>query len=165
MSNIRKFINILEAPELKKQVIDLVKQTDDQPLLKKVYDALAMGDLPARLQNLLSKDADASKFVGKIASTIVAMDYPASDKEAFIKQYPKGFINTDKLLSSSKLSFNQFVTPGLPADLFKILSVELVSQGVGPGEVALAVLTLCLHHFRAPTCEYPFEPWAIPKAF
>lgn len=141
MSQIRKFINILEAPELKKQVIDLVKQTDDQPLLQKVYNALAMGDLPTRLETLLSKDADASKFVTKIASTIVAMNYPPADKEAFIKQYPKGFINTESLLSGSKLSFNQFVTPGLPASLFKILSVELTSQGVGPGEVALAVLS------------------------
>lgn len=141
MSEIRKFINIIEAPELKKQVIDLVKQTDDQPLLQKVYNALAMGDLPDRLQSLLSKDADASKFVEKIANTIVAMDYPPNDKEAFIKQYPKGFINTESLLSGSKLRFNQFVTPGLPAALFKILSVELVSQGVGPGEVALAVLS------------------------
>lgn len=142
MNELRRYLTLLtEDAKLKKQVIDLVKSTDDEPLLQKVYNALSMGDLPARLKTILSKDADASKFVEKIANTVIAMDYPTQAKEDFAKQYPKGFIDIDKLLDGNRYRFNQIMPPGLPTELFKILTVELASHGVGPGEVALAVLS------------------------
>lgn len=142
MNELRRYLTLLtEDAKLKKQVIDLVKSTDDEPLLQKVYNALSMGDLPARLKTILSKDADASKFVEKIANTVIAMDYPTQAKEDFAKQFPKGFIDIDKLLDGNRYRFSQIMPPGLPTELFKILTVELASHGVGPGEVALAVLS------------------------
>jgi hypothetical protein len=50
-------------------------------------------------------------------------------------------IATDKLLDGKLHSFSELVGTGFTLELFKQLSVELTSQGVGPGEVALAVLS------------------------
>lgn len=141
MTSLRKLINIFEDPVLKKEIIDAVKKTDDTQVLQKILNTLTVGDLPVRLREILRKDADASKFAESIAKVIMHMDNPNSDKMAFLENYANGFINTDLLLDGQQHNYREFINSPLALDLFKILSTQLVSQGVGPCEVAFAVLS------------------------
>ena len=141
MTNLRKFIDIFEDPALKKEIIDAVKKTDDTQLLQKILNTLTVGDLPVRLREILRKDADASKFAEAIARVIMNMDNSNSEKMDFLENYSTGFINTDLLLDGSQHNYKEFINSPLALDLFKILSTQLVSQGVGPCEVAFAVLS------------------------
>ena len=141
MNAMRKLIDIFEDPALKKEIIDAVKKTDDVQVLQKILNALTVGDLPTRLREILRKDADASKFAESIAKVIMHMDNPNSDKMAFLENYATGFINTDLLLDGQQHNYREFINSPLALDLFKILSTQLVSQGVGPCEVAFAVLS------------------------
>lgn len=119
----------------------MVKKTDDVQLLQKIFNTLTVGDLPVRLREILRKDADASKFAESIARVIMHMDNPNSEKMEFLENYSTGFINTDLLLDGQQHNYREFINTTLAMDLFKILSTQLVSQGVGPCEVAFAVLS------------------------
>ena len=70
---------------------------------------------------------------------IIAMDFSIEAKDTFLKKYPNGIIDTSKLLDGSPHSFLELVNGDeFSKELFKSLTTTLVSQGVGPGEVALA---------------------------
>ena len=141
MNDIRKFLNIISEaePALKKTVIDLVKTTDDSSLLQKVLNTLKAGNIDERIVSVVGKDPDASKFVKQIANVIVTMDFPIEAKDAFLSKYPSGIIEANKLLDGNPHSFIELVNGDeFSKELFKLLTTTLTSQGVGPGEVALA---------------------------
>jgi hypothetical protein len=141
----REFINIIqlnETADLKKTIVDLVKTTDEEPVLHRVLKVLKSGNIEERVAAVLSKDADASKFTQKIAEFINNIDAPIEEKDDFLKRYPKGLVDTGGLLSGNPKTFSDFLGHNeFAVELFKLMSVNLVSQGVGPGEVALAVLS------------------------
>lgn len=141
MSDMKTLLAIFEDANLKKEIINVVKKTDDVQLLQKIFNTLTVGDLPVRLREILRKDADASKFAESIARVIMHMDNPNSEKMEFLENYSTGFINTDLLLDGQQHNYREFINTTLAMDLFKILSTQLVSQGVGPCEVAFAVLS------------------------
>jgi hypothetical protein len=138
----RNLINIFEDPALKKQVIDVVKSTDDTAVLQKVLNTLKAGNIEERITGVLSKDADASRFIKQIAQVIVHIDAPVESKDAFLKQYKRGIIDTGKLLDGNAHSFDDLINgDDFAKELFIVLAKTLTSQGVGPGEVALAVMS------------------------
>jgi hypothetical protein len=137
----RELLQIFEDPELKAQAVAAVKSTDDDRLLQKVIDTLKAGNIEERIENIISKDADAKRFVQQIADIIVKIKSPIEEKNKFLEDFPKGIVDTAKLLDGNGHSFADLVGPGFNVELFKALSTSLVSQGVGPGEVALAVLS------------------------
>ena len=144
MSEIRKLINIVtEAPDpLKKEIINTVKGIDDETLLYKVLNTLKAGNIEERIASIIGHDADAKGFLDRITEIIVKIPAPIEEKNAFLEQYSKGIINTKLLLGGGASNFLQLVNGNnFAKELFKILSTNLVSQGVGPGEVALAVLS------------------------
>lgn len=143
----RDLLNILDAllerenKSLKSQAIDAVRQTDDERLLQRVIDTLQAGNIDERLEQVLSQDADAKKFLNKIAEIALAIKAPIQEKNRFLSQFSKGILDTDRLLDGNAHSFEQLVGPGFNTELFRALSTALVSQGVGPGEVSLAVMS------------------------
>lgn len=140
--DIRKLISIVEDAELKKQIINVVKSTDDSNVLQKVLKILQAGNIDERIKSVLGSDADASKFFNQIARTIIEIDAPIQEKDAFLKKIQSGnAIASSKLLDGKLHSFADIVGPGFGLEVFTKLAVELVEQGVGPGEVALAVLS------------------------
>jgi hypothetical protein len=144
MSEIRKLINIVsEAPDpLKKEIINTVRSIDDETLLYKVLNTLKAGNIEERIASVIGHDADAKAFLERITEIIVKIPAPVEEKNAFLDQYSKGIINTKLLLGGKANNFLQLVGGNnFAKELFKILSTTLVSQGVGPGEVALAVLS------------------------
>jgi hypothetical protein len=140
-NSIRTLLDLFEEENLKKQAIDAVQSTDDPNLLQKVVDTLKAGNIEERIKDVLSKDADSKRFIDKLADIIVAIKAPVEEKNAFLKEFPKGIVNTDLLLDGQQHTFSELVGPGFNTELFKILTQVMVSQGVGPGEVALAVLS------------------------
>lgn len=138
----RNLIKLIEDAELKKQVINVVKSTEDPTVLKKVLNTLQAGNIEERITGALSKDADASKFVKQIAQVIVQIDAPVEAKDTFLKNYKKGIINTSMLMDGNLHTFGELLgNDSFAKELFVILTKTLTSQGVGPGEVALAVLS------------------------
>ena len=138
----RELINIVEDPQLKKEIINVVKSTDDLTVLQRVLNTLKAGNIDDRIKTVIGQDGDAQQFLKKIISAIMSIEAPVEEKNAFLDKYAKGsVINTSLLLDGKLHSFAELVGTGFALDLFKQLSVELVSQGVGPGEVALAVLS------------------------
>ena len=144
MNDLRKLINIISEaqPPIKKTVIDLVKSTNDEPLLQKVLKTLKAGNIDERIVKVIGKDPDASKFVDKIANIILNMDAPIEEKNAFLDKFAAGAGVIDAVMLTDGKAHTFLEVCGGSAftkDLFVILSTTLVSQGVGPGEVALAV--------------------------
>lgn len=137
----RDLLKLFEDPDLKSQAVAAVRSTDDERLLQKVIDTLKAGNIEERIENIISKDADAKRFVQQIADIIVKIKAPVDEKNKFLEDYPKGIVDVSKLLDGNGHSFADIVGPGFNVELFKALSTALVSQGVGPGEVALAVLS------------------------
>lgn len=132
---------VFEDPSLKKEIIAVVKATDDPSTLQKVLRTLKAGNIEERIKSVLGSDADASIFMAQIARAIIEIDAPVEEKDAFLEQIKQGrAINIGTLLDGDLHSFDEIVGSGFGKELFKQLSKELVSQGVGPGEVALAVL-------------------------
>ena len=127
--------------DLKAKAIDAVRATDDDRLLRKVIDTLQAGDIEDRIEKTLSQDADAKKFMNKIAEIAVRIPAPIEEKNRFLERYSKGILDTTKLLDGKPHSFSDLVGAGFNTELFTALSVSLTSQGVGPGEVALAVMS------------------------
>jgi hypothetical protein len=86
-NSIRTLLDLFEEENLKKQAIDAVQSTDDPNLLQKVVDTLKAGNIEERVKDVLSKDADAKRFIDKLADIIVAIKAPVEEKNAFLKTY------------------------------------------------------------------------------
>lgn len=140
----RELINIFseaETPGIKQQVIGAVKATDDAGVLEKVLKVLKAGNIEARIEAILSQDEDANHFLNQIARAIIDIDSPIEEKDKFLAQYSKGIINASTLVDKQQHGFKELCGSDFATKLFVQLSTSLVSQGVGPGEVALAVFS------------------------
>jgi hypothetical protein len=129
-----------DAGQLKAIVTGLVKQTDDEALLHRVYTTLKANDLTSRLTAVLSKDQDVGSMLKTIAQVIITTEGTVDEKMAFADNYAAGFIDIKQLFSKNKVNYNVFVAQGFPQRVFDNL-VPVIKQGVGPGELALSILS------------------------
>ena len=139
---------LIEAdPALKKQIIGIVKQTEDDELLHRVLSTLNSSNLNTRLYAALKTDKDAGHIVDAVASIITNANGTHAEKDAFIKQFSEKFINTSVLFSGSRVSYADFVQEGFPLRVFAdmVVAPALRPQGVGPGELALAIMSKHIH--------------------
>jgi hypothetical protein len=140
--SLHPFLRLVEDPALKQQIIDVVKSTNDPQVLTKVLKVLKAGNIEERITSVLGQEADAKPFLAKIARAIMEIDAPIEEKDEFLEKIRLGnAINTDALLDGDLRTFTDIVGSGFGLALFKQLSVELTPQGVGPGELALAILS------------------------
>ena len=145
----REFINIInnlfeakdESNVLKKTIIDMVKSTQEGTVLNQVLKVLQSSGLDSRIMNVVGTDEDAKGFLKQITDAIIQSDASIEQKDEFLKRFPTGILDVGKLLDGKTHSFAELVGPGFPAELLKDLSVRLTSHGVGPGEVALAIMS------------------------
>lgn len=142
----REYINILVEAQspIKQEIVTQVKQTDDIKILQRVLNVLKAGNLDERIGAVLSKDPDAANFIDTVADVILKINAPVEQKDAFLNRFPKGIINTSLLTDGNLHSYLDIVN----GDDFarKVLSAlashrTLIPQGVGPGEIALAILS------------------------
>jgi len=141
----REYITLIEKADntasLKKNIIDLVKTTDQDVVLNRVLKVLQAGNLDERIVNVLQHDADAKDFIKKITDSFIHIEAPIEEKDKFLEKFPKGIINTKKLLDGKTHTIEDLVGDGFSTELFKDLSTKLTAQGVGPSELALSVMS------------------------
>jgi hypothetical protein len=142
-TEIRKLITLIEEKmDLKKEVINAIQTTTDDELLQKILTALQSGNIDKKVAEVLSQNTDAKQFMNQIANTVLEVVAPIEVKEEFLDKYNKGIINPKTLLDGNEHSFLELCQGDYFAtEVFKILCTKLTSQGVGPGEVALAVMS------------------------
>lgn len=147
MRDLLDIIKLIEAKEegdvssLKKAIASLLKDTEEGSVLNQVLKVLQAGNIDERIAKIVGTDADAKQFITQITDAIIKSDASIEQKNAFLEQFPKGIINAKTLVDGDSHSFEELVGAGFPTELLKDLSVRLTSQGVGPGEVALAVMS------------------------
>jgi hypothetical protein len=135
---------LVEAdPKLKAAVTQAVKQTEDDNLLHKVLTTLKGSDLHGKLTAALATDQDATKYVEIIARIVIDTEGSVEEKERFAAQFKRGFINLGVLFGGNRVGWSDFVVDDFAAKVFATMAVsnELRPQGVGPGEIALAILS------------------------
>jgi hypothetical protein len=148
MRELINLISLLEAKteeenptRLKKVIVDLLKTTDEGSVLNQVLKVLQAGNIDERISKIVGTDADARQFIGQITDAIIKSDASIEQKNAFLEKFPSGILNAKMLVDGKEHSFEELVGPGFPTELLKDLTTRLTSQGVGPGEVALAIMS------------------------
>lgn len=109
-----------------------------------------------KLAKALKTDQDAAPLVQRLVADIMNTEGTVAEKQHFADNYTKGFINLDALLTpNQRLPIKQLLQNEMPPDpnnkeqketsfvyaVFDFLATSYTPQGVGPGEVALAVLS------------------------
>jgi len=121
----------------------------DTETLQKVLFALEGGGLTKRLQNVLENDPDAKRILEKVTETILQAKGTTEEIKQFIEQYPKGMVNIDQLSNPGSKNWSD-VFVGYDGSNFMSRVVDrlygLKNQGIGPGEVCLAVLSPQIFH-------------------
>jgi len=143
-----------EAPGDMKGIMSIIQQRLNDPnidteTLEKVLFALEGGGLTKRLQNVLENDPDAKRILEKVTETILSAKGTTEEINQFIKQYPKGLVNTDAITSPGAKSWSDIFV-GYDGNNFMSRVVDrlysLKNQGIGPGEVCLSVLSPQIFH-------------------
>jgi hypothetical protein len=132
---------------LKTQIIGQVKKTNDSDLLQKIYTVLNKTGLVDRIGLVLDRDTDTKGYVKQLTDMIIDVPGTYDEKTAFVKGYPKGYIDIDKMLSGEYVRFKDLIAGDKDAPIEFIHrvfdSLKQVSFGgaKGPGEFGLAVLS------------------------
>lgn len=132
---------------LKTQIIGQVKKTDDSNLLQQIYTVLNKTGLVDRIGLVLDRDTDTKGYVKQLTNMIIDVPGTYDEKAAFVKGYPKGYIDIDKMLSGEYVRFKDLIVGDKDAPIEFIHrvfdSLKQVSFGgaKGPGEFGLAVLS------------------------
>ena len=134
--------NELPDEEVRKQLISAVKSAD-RPLLDKMFYVLDSGNFETRIESVLSSDVDAAKIKNYIARVFATTKGTASEKKEFLDNFEKGFIDVEKLLSSSSSINNWFTGNSFSKAVF-LEVCKKTERGIGPGELALAAFSPAL---------------------
>lgn len=125
---------------LQKDIISTVRQTTDTNLLQRVLDTLTSSGLEDRLVEVLSSDVDAKKYIEQIANIVTKTEGTTEEKNNFVENYKKGFIDTSKMLDGKAHALSDIIKDAFALKVFLKLAA-IKEQGVGPGEIALGVLS------------------------
>jgi hypothetical protein len=129
-----------DAQKLKGIITGLIKQTDDEALLNKVYNALKSGDVSSRLAAALNQDLDAKKFLDVMTQVVLNTEGTVDEKMMFAENFANGFVDIGSTFSGKKIGLDACIAPGFQQRVFLNL-VPIIKQGVGPGEVAFSVMS------------------------
>ena len=125
----------------KKAIKKSVDLEDSQEILDRVESTLQSGELAQRLGAVLKQDADTKKLYRLVSQVIVNVPSALDDKLKFIEDFPKGFVKISTLMSPGVVTdFSKSIPDPFAYRVFMALK-DVVIQGVGPGEFALAALS------------------------
>ena len=111
-------------------------------MLDKIYQALEKSTLDERIAGALEKDEDAKSKLKVFAGLVMNTEGTFADKQAFVQNYPNGYIDVEKLKTPNQVhGFSEWL---MGDEFVKRVFDNLYTyapQGIGPGEYALAVLS------------------------
>jgi hypothetical protein len=146
----RAFEFLTEADDigqLKTKIISTVKQSSDEELLQKLYTTINKSGLFSRIAPILARDTDTKGYVDNLVNLIIEVPGTYDEKQAFVKGYPTGYIDIEKMLSGEYVKFDDLITggEGTPIEfvkkVFNALKQVTFGGAKGPGEFGLAVLS------------------------
>lgn len=126
---------------VKKDIISLLKSVREENILQKVLKVLQSGDIEKRIKEAISNDSDAKAHIETITNVIVDSSASVQEKDLFLSRFKSGIVDVSKLIDGRLHSFKDVVGSDFAVEVFKKLITTLTSQGIGPGELALAVLS------------------------
>lgn len=127
--------------DTKQNIVNLVENTHDGLVLLQVLKTLELGNIDYRIQTAVRTNPTAHAFCKQISNIIISSDATVVEKDEFLNKFSTGILDVKKLIDGTPHLFGELVGPGFSTEVFAELSTTLVSQGVGPGEIALAVLS------------------------
>jgi hypothetical protein len=140
----RELINIFEntVSQLKTDIIQQVKKTNDEELLDRIYTVLNKSGLSDRISGTLERDTDTVGYVADLTQLIIDTPGTYQEKHDFIKGFPTGYVNIDLMLSGKRIKYEDLLTGGMfVRKVFDKLKRVTFGTAKGPGEFALAVMS------------------------
>ena len=145
-----------ELQQVKKLLLKQISSEQELAVLKKMLSVMRDAGVDDKIAKALKTDADAEPLVQRLVADIMNTEGTVAEKQHFAENYTKGFINLNAILTANqKISINQILQNEMAPDpknkdqkqtsfvyaVFDFLATKYVPPGVGPGEVALAVLS------------------------
>ena len=145
-----------EIEQVKQMLLKQIKNEQELAVLKKILKVMKDAGIDDKIAKVLKTDQDAKPIVQRLVADIMNTEGTVAEKEHFANNYTKGFINLDAILTpNQKISTRQILQNEMPPDpnnkeqkqtsfvsaVFDFIARNYAPQGVGPGEVALAVLS------------------------
>tara|TARA_R110000851_G_scaffold307070_1_gene465526 strand:- start:40 stop:2061 length:2022 start_codon:yes stop_codon:yes gene_type:complete len=145
-----------ELQQVKKLLLKQIGSEQELAVLKKMLSVMRDAGVDDKIAKALKTDADAEPLVQRLVADIMNTEGTVAEKQHFAENYTKGFINLNAILTANqKISINQILQNEMAPDpknkdqkqtsfvyaVFDFLATKYVPPGVGPGEVALAVLS------------------------
>jgi hypothetical protein len=140
----RDLINIFENPvsQLKTDIIQQVKKTDDEELLDRIYTVLNKSGLTDRIAGTLERETDTAGYVADLTQIIIDTPGTYQEKHNFINGFPKGYVDIKLMLSGERVQYIDLLTgDSFVARVFDKLKRVTFGTAKGPGEFALAVMS------------------------
>jgi hypothetical protein len=139
----RNLINIIsEDPQLKKEIIQQIKKTDDEELLDRIYTVLNQSGLTDRISGTLERETDTVGYVADLTKIIIDTPGTYQEKHNFINGFPKGYVDIKLMLSGERVKYIDLLTgDSFVSRVFDKLKRVTFGTAKGPGEFALAVMS------------------------
>jgi len=142
-----------DVEEIKQMIVQRVQTLQDSEIIKKLYNVVMNSGTDVKIQQALQTDDDSKKYAKRLVADVMETEGTIEEKKHFAENFSKGFINVDKLLDNGNPhSFDDLLINTIPSQLkdnkqpfvyrvFQMLVQTYSEQGVGPGEIALAILS------------------------
>ena len=145
-----------EIQQVKDMLFKQIKDEQELEVLKKILQVMKNAGIDDKLAKALKTDQDAAPLVQRLVADIMNTEGTVAEKQHFADNYEKGFININAVLTpNQKISIKQILQNEMAPDpnnkdqkqtsfvyaVFEFLATSYAPAGVGPGEVALAVLS------------------------
>jgi len=145
-----------EIETIKALLLNKIKDEKELAILQKLLKVVKSAGVDDKLVKALKTDQDAEPILQRLVAQIMDTEGTQAEKEHFANNFTKGFININAVLTpNQKMSTKQILQNEMPPDptnkdqkqtsfvfaVFDFLCKKYTPQGVGPGEVALAVMS------------------------
>lgn len=133
--------------QMKTDIIQQVQSTSDEDLVQKIYTVINKSGLSGRIAPVLQRDTDTKGYVDQLVEMIIDTPGSYAEKQAFVNEYPNGYIDIQLMLSGEYIKFEDLIKGSNTAPiafvrrLFDSLKQVTFGTAKGPGEFALAVLS------------------------
>ena len=147
-----------ELEQVKKLLLKQIDSEQELAVLQKLLKVMKTAGVDDKLAKALKTDTDAEPLVQRLVADIMNTEGTVAEKQHFAENYTKGFISIGAILTpNQKISIKQILQNEMAPDpnnkdqkqtsfvyaVFEFLASKppYLRQGIGPGEVALAVLS------------------------
>jgi len=136
---------IIETPELKKEIISLVNDTESEDVLNKVQSALRSTELTNKFKSAIKNANLKQKWQLKLTRAIIHLPGKIEDKISFIENINTGFIDINLLLSGDYVTYSDIVEGDFARVVFDYVAHKK-DYGVGQVEFALVIMSPNIAH-------------------